>query len=167
MVFPRLLFSCFKQEMPLSFLPSLGKSDPLVLAIPRNYGGTSSILWKIIQCYFIFCHWVHCKHNWSHRKASSFARKKWLKGINGSSLRIFDDKFIGKCEWGNCYHFCFYKPLPRKGWKTLLCPEELCFTPKTENGIKRQVNVNITCSRWILPHGRRKSEIEEIPTANV
>lgn len=89
-------------------LLSLGKSDPLVLSISRNYGRTSSILWKKKkQYYFRFCLRIHCKHSSNHFKLSSFAWKKWLKVINESSLRTFDDKFIGKCEYGNCYHFCF------------------------------------------------------------
>lgn len=126
-----LLFLCVWGFSPLlptrsafSFLSFLQES-----IIPRKerHPQIFEKQYNIILDFAIKFYW---KHHSSHFKASSFAWKKWLKVINESSLRTFDDKVIGKCEYGNCYHFCFYKPLPWKEWKMLLCPENLCFYTK-------------------------------------
>ena len=116
-------FSASNQRCFLLFLPCLGNSDPLVLSMPRNYGRTSSILWKTIQYYFRFCHFVHCKHNSRHFKASSFAWKKWLKVINDISLRTLMTSILGNvnkdadiisvsinhCHKKNEKHYCTQK----------------------------------------------------------
>lgn len=130
--------------------------------IPRcyQYSGiiedASLVLWKQMQYYFRFCHWIHCKHSSDYFKASSFAWKKWLKVINVSFLRTFDDKFIGNVYMETAIIFVSKNHCHEKSEKHYWAQKSFAFTPESENGIKRQVNINIMCSRWISPHDHRR-----------
>lgn len=103
-----------------------------------------------------FCHWIHCKHSSNYFKASSFAWKKWLKVINVSSLRTFDDKFIGNVYVETAIISVSKNHCHEKSKKHYWAQKSFAFTPESENGIKRQVNINIMCSRWVSPHDHRR-----------